>query len=143
MNNLVNLASNYFYKFGNQSFKNNTKPKNSKENEKNQSLVILKKNNNYYNFCIAKKYLLLKESIRKAEEFAKKQSIYYCPNHAQLIIKPQWCLKCNKYKNNLLGINSSNSNIATVSTHKINQIDFAILGLFGLGCISYMFYWKR
>jgi len=145
MNTFISLASSYIYK----STEKNTKQgsikeesvstnTNTKQLEKvKPELIFFKKPFN--NFTIIQKKLLMSDSIRKAEEFAKKQSECYCYKHCNLLIKPSWCYKCNKNCNNtnnllypILALNGT-----------LNNIDFAILGLIGVGCISYIFYWKR
>ena len=143
MNTFISLASSYIYKSTEKntkqgSIKEESVSTNTKQIEKVKPESMLVKNS-FNNFTIIQKKLLITESIRKAEEFAKKQSLCYCYNHSNLLIKPSWCYKCNKNCNN-----TRNWLYPTLALNgTLNNIDFAILGLIGVGCISYIFYWKR
>jgi hypothetical protein len=146
MNNFFALASNHLYKFTekNITYKfgsgSGSTKKNNVEDVKPEAMVVRKITTGpYNNFTALQKKIFMTESIRKAEEFAKKQSVCYCYNHSKLFIKPSWCYKCNKIRTII-----NNALYPTLALNgTLNSIDFAILGLVGIGCISYIFYWKR
>ena len=143
MNNFITLASNYIYKI----VEKNANQEDNKDKSisrkissieySNQGLKVIKRPFN--NFTISQKNLFMSDSIRKAEEFSKKQSACYCYKHSNLFIKPSWCYKCNKKCN----IINNPLHSALVLNRSLNKIDYAILGLIGVGYISYIFYWKR
>jgi len=147
MNNFITLASNYIYKIvaknANQedSKDKSISTKISSVKYSKPELRLVKAPGN--NFTIFQKKIFMSDSIRKAEEFAKKQSVCYCYKHSNLFIKPSWCYKCNKKCNKKCNIINNPLHTALALNGSLNNIDYAVLGLIGVGCISYIFYWKR
>jgi len=142
MNNFFALASTYIYKFTEKNTKHESRSlkKNHVEQVKPEAMVVRKITSSpYNNFTALQKKIFMTESIKKSEEFARKQSVCYCYNHSKLFIKPSWCYKCNKI--HTIINNTLYPSLALNGT--LNSIDFAILGLVGIGCISYIFYLKR